>query len=109
MSIQVNEIFIAPDIEKLTQNYDALHDLLTAQMDKTELSLKNALATDIPHLEQNLMPLLELTPDKVIKLQKNDTFCKNILQNTIYFIDAIGILHKKVIDFNIMFLALVMP
>ena len=30
--IQVNEIFIAPDIEKLAANYDALHDLPTVQI-----------------------------------------------------------------------------
>ena len=74
MPIEVTEISIAPDIEKLLQNYDALHDLPTAQMDKAELSLENASSADIPHLEQNLMSLLEFTPDKVIKLQKNDTF-----------------------------------
>ena len=76
MPIEVNEIFIEPDTEKLAQNYDALHDLLTAQMDKAELSLENTSPTDILHLEQNLMSLLQFTPDKVLKLQKNDTFCK---------------------------------
>ena len=61
------------------------------------------------------MSLLEFTPDKVIKLQKNDTFCKHILQhihcskNDNYFIDAMGILHKKVIDFNSTFSAVVIP
>ena len=30
-SIEVNEIFIAPDIEKLTETYDTLHDLPTVQ------------------------------------------------------------------------------
>ena len=106
MPIEVNEIFIAPNIEKFTQNYNALHDLPTAQTDKAELSLENASPTDISHLEQNLMSLLEFTPDKVIKLQKNNTFCKHILQhihcskNSNYIIDTIGILHKKVIYFN---------
>ena len=76
MPIEVNEMFITPDIEKLMQNYDALHDLATGQMDKAELSLQNTSSTDIPHLEQNLMSLLEFTPDKVRKLQLNDTFCK---------------------------------
>ena len=40
MPIEVNEIFIAPNIEKLVQNYNELHDLSTAQTDKAELSLK---------------------------------------------------------------------
>ena len=66
-----------------------------------------------PQLEQNLMSLLELTLEKVIKLQKNDTFCKNIIQYidcskyNNYFIDTRGILHKKVIDFNSTFSAVV--
>ena len=102
--IKVNEIFIAPNIEELTQNYQTLHDLLTAETNKAELSLENESSTDIPHLKQNLMSLLEFTPDKLIKLQKSNTFFKNILQhihcskNVNYFIDAIGILHKKVIS-----------
>ena len=113
MPIEVIEIFIALDIEKLTQNYDALHDLLTAQMDKAELSLENASPTNIPHLTQNLMSLLEFIPDKVIKLQKNKPFCKHILQqihcskNDNYFIGAVGILYKKVINFNSTFSAVV--
>ena len=101
MPIKVNEIFTAPDIEKLLQNYDALHDLPIVQMDKAELSPENASPTDIPHLEQTLMSLLEFTSDKVLKLQKNNTFCKNILQhihcskNDNYFIDAMGIYIKR--------------
>ena len=79
--LQVNEIFIAPNIEKLTQNDDALHDLPTAQTDEAKLSLENASPTEIPHLEQNLMSLPELTPNKVIKLQKNVTFA-NTYYNT---------------------------
>ena len=97
------------------QNYDGLPDLPTVQMDKAELSLENLLPRDILHLEQNLMSLPEFTPDKVIKLQKNDTFHRNMSQhihcskNDNYFIDAIGILHKKVIDFNSTFSAVVIP
>ena len=34
MPLEVNEIFIAPNIEKLMQNYDALHDFPTAQTDE---------------------------------------------------------------------------
>ena len=61
------------------------------------------------------MSLPEFTPDKVMKLQKNDTFCKHILQhihcskNDNYFIDAMGILHQKVINFNNTFSAVVIP
>ena len=50
MPIEVNVIFIAPDIEILMQNYNTLHDLPTAQMDKAEQSLENATPADIPHL-----------------------------------------------------------
>ena len=52
------------------------------------------------------MSLPELNPDNIVQLQKYDTFCNNILQhmhcnmNKNYFTDAMGILHKKVIDFN---------
>ena len=60
------------------------------------------------------MSLSKLTLDKVIKLQKNDTFCKSILPHIYcskndYFIDAIGILHKKVINSNCTFSAMVIP
>ena len=78
------------------KNYDALHDLPTVQTDKANLSLENVSPADIPHLEQNLMSLLEFTTDKGVKLQKNDTFCKNMLEHihcskiNDYFIDAIG-------------------
>ena len=44
-----------------------LHDSPTAQTgDDVKLSLDMS-PTDIPQLEENLMLLLELTPDKVIK------------------------------------------
>ena len=61
------------------------------------------------------MSLLEFTPDKVVKLHRYDTFCKNILEhihcskNDNYFTDAMGILNKKVIDFNSAFSAVVVP
>ena len=65
MPLEVNEIFIAPDIERLAQTYDTLHDLHIAQTkDDVQLSLENMLPTDIPQLEQNLMSLSELTPEK---------------------------------------------
>ena len=59
MPIQVNGILIAPDIEKLATNYDALHDLPAVQTDNASLSLENASLTDILHLEQNLMSVPE--------------------------------------------------
>ena len=61
------------------------------------------------------MSLPELTPKKIIKLQKKDTFCNYILHhihcntNENYFKDTMGILHKKVIDFNSTFLSVVVP
>ena len=61
------------------------------------------------------MSLPELTPDKVVKLQESDVFCKNILQHINcskhenYFKDATGILHKKVIVLNDVFSAVVVP
>ena len=107
--------FSAPDIEKLTTNYDTLHDLPTVHMDKGNLPLENASSTDIPYLEQNLMSLSEFSPDIVVKLQKNDTFFQKYLrtytlqQNDNYFTDAMDILHKKAINFNSMFSAVVIP
>ena len=38
--IEVNEIFIAPDIEYFVENHDSLDGVPTVQMDKAELSLK---------------------------------------------------------------------
>ena len=115
MPVQVNEIFVTPEIEKQATSYDALHDLPTVQTDNAKLSLENALPTDILHLELNLMPLPEFVPETVVKLQKNDTFCKNILEyiycskNDNYFIDTMGILHKKDINFDSTFSAVVIP
>ena len=92
-----------------------MHDLPTAQTESADLSLEKTSPADIPHLEQILIFLPELTPGKVIKLQKNDMFCKTILQhihcskNENYFIDDMGILLKKVINFSSTFSAMVMP
>ena len=49
MPIKVTEFFVAPDIEKLETNYDALHDLPTVQTDIINLCLENASPIDIPH------------------------------------------------------------
>ena len=69
--LEVNEAFISPDIESIVQTYDTLHDSPTAQTgDDVKLSLENASPTDIPQLEENIMSLPELTPEKVIKLQR---------------------------------------
>ena len=73
----MNAVVITPDIERLIQAYDTLHDPPTAQTgDDFKLSHENVSPTDIPHLEENLMSLLELRPDKVMKFQKSDVFCK---------------------------------
>ena len=65
MLLEVSEDFIAPDIEKLAQTYDTLPNLPTLQTnDDVRLSLENASPRDIPQLEQNLMSLPELTPEK---------------------------------------------
>ena len=45
--LEVNEIFIAPNVEKITHNYDALHDLLITQTDEVKQSLENASPLDI--------------------------------------------------------------
>ena len=101
MPLEVNENFISPNIETCVQNYDTLNDLPTAWTDEAKLCLENVSSTDIAQLEQNLMSLLELTPDKVTKLQKHHTFGKNLIQHIDcsrhdnYFIYATVILHKK--------------
>ena len=70
-------------------------------------------AADIPHLEEYFMSMPELTPVKVIKLQKSYGFCKNALQHIgcskfkNHFQDATGVILKKVVDFNIVFSAVV--
>ena len=100
--VEVNEVIIVPDIERLTQAYDTLCDPPTEETgDNVKLSLENASPTNIPQLKENLMSLLELTPDKMIKLQESDVFCKNILQDIScskhenYFKYAMDILHKR--------------
>ena len=102
MLLGVNETFSTPDIERTVQSYDTLHDSTIPQPgDDIKLSLENVSPTDILQLEENLMSLLELTPEKVIKLQKSDVFCKNILQfigcskYDNHFKDVMGILHEK--------------
>ena len=80
--LEENKALITPDFERLMPAYDTLHDLPTAQTgNDIKLSLENASPTDTPQLEGNLMSLPELTAQKVINLQKNDVFCKNILQH----------------------------
>ena len=59
VALEVNEVSIAPNIEKFLQNCDTLHDLPTAQTDKAKLSIENTSPTDIPQLEQNLLCLYQ--------------------------------------------------
>ena len=64
------------------QTYDELHDLPPGHANyDIKLSLENASPTDIPQLEHHLISLPELTLENIAKLQKNDTFCKNIIQH----------------------------
>ena len=75
MLLKVNEL--APKIEELVQNYNALNDLSTKQNDKAKLSLENVLPKDILQLEQKVMSLPELTPHRVKKkTTKNIHFAK---------------------------------
>ena len=114
MPIQVNEIFIAPDIEKLTTNYDALHDLPTVQRQCTSVS-RECFIHRYPSFRTKFNVLTRTHLKKVVKLQKNNTFYKKILEhihcceNANYFTDAMGILQKKVINFNSTFAAVVIP
>ena len=79
------------------------------------MSVEDISPKDAPHLEKKLMSLPELTPDKIAKLQKNDTFCNNIITHIHcnlhknYFTDTMGILLNEVIDFNSTFLSVVIP
>ena len=89
-----------PDIKNLMQNYNMQNTLPVTQPEESKLSLDNASHEDIPQLEQKFLSLPELITEKIIKLQKNDTFCNNIMHhihcktNENYFTDAMGILLK---------------
>ena len=50
ISLEVNEVFINHNVEKLMQNYDALHNLTTKQTDEAKLSLENAPPIHIFHI-----------------------------------------------------------
>ena len=62
------------------QNYDTQSTLPATQPEESKLSLDNASPEDIPQLEQKLMSLSELNTRKN-KLQKNNTFCNNIIHH----------------------------
>ena len=72
--------------------------------------LENISPADNPHLEQNLMSLPEFALEKIVKLQKSNTFYKKILEhihcskNNNYFTYAMG-----TIDSNSIFSAVVIP
>ena len=52
------------------QNYDTLKTLPITQTEEPKLSLVNASPEGIPHLEQKLMSLQDLTTEKTVQLQK---------------------------------------
>ena len=56
--IEIHKHFIKPNIETLAQNYTA------AQIDQPKLSIENASPKDVLCLEQKLMSLPKLTPEK---------------------------------------------
>ena len=57
MPLEMNEVFIVPNVEKLAQTYDTLHNVPTGQTNEyVKLSLENALHTDIPPLEYFNVP-----------------------------------------------------
>ena len=66
MPIEVQESFIKPNIENITQNYNTQNTLPITQPEESKLSLDNASPEDIPLLEQKLMSILELAPVKII-------------------------------------------
>ena len=82
--------------------------------DNTEIA-EDIMLEDTPQLEQKLMSLPESTPDKITLHQQKDTFCSNILTHLHCnphdknFTDSIGILYKKVINFNSTFSFVVVP
>ena len=98
--IAVHEISVESIEETLEKQ------VITPQTEYPELSLEDIASEDAPHLEQKLMSLPKLTLDKIALLQQKDTFCNNISTclhcnpHDKYFIDSMGILHKKVINFN---------
>ena len=77
--------------------------------------LDNALPKDIPRLEQTLMSLPEITPENIVTLQKNDTFCNSILHHLHCSKKKItsqmpwAFYTKNIIDFNSTFLSVVVP
>ena len=105
----VHEIFIKPDVETLAKYF------AVTQIEDPNMSMTDVSPQDADCIEQKLMFLPKLTPDKITQLQNNDTFYNNIIihmhcnLHVKYFIDAMGILHKKVIDFNSTFSSVVIP
>ena len=91
---------MSKSLHKITMHYTTY--LLHRQM-KPNIPRK-CIFCRYPTFRKNPMSLPELT--LVTKLQENDTFCKSILlhihcsKNNYYFTCAIGILHKKFINFN---------
>ena len=90
MPTGVHEIFIKPDMEALAKKFTV------AQKEQAELSLEDVFLEDIPCVEQILMSLPTLTPEKIIQLQKLSILQKHYhwhaLQPTWeFFTNAMGI------------------
>ena len=62
MPIQVSEVFIAPNIEKLATNYDALYDLPTVQTDKANLFLEKSFTCRYPLFGTKFYVLTRIHP-----------------------------------------------
>ena len=63
--VEVHEIFMKLNIENFMQIYDVQNTLPATQPEKSKLSPDNTSPSDIPQLEQKLMSLPELTPEKI--------------------------------------------
>ena len=68
--VEVHEIFIKPNMENLVQNCNAQNTLQITKPEESGLSLDGTSPKDVPQLEQKLMSLPELIPERVIKLHR---------------------------------------
>ena len=112
----INNTFIVVHKILIENHVETLENQVTAsQADYPNLPLEDIAPEDAPHLEQKLMSLPELTPDKITPLQQKDTLFNNIVTHLHcnphekYFTDSVRILHKKVLDLNSTLSSVVVP